>query len=56
MENRKYEDLDKAITAEIMEPFRGKVIGTVCDCCHNDDLYKADCENCNGVGHYPVQY
>lgn len=56
MENRKYEDLDKSITKTIMQDLKGVIIDTVCCACGGIDPAKQECENCNGEGHYEIEY
>ena len=53
----KYSDIDKSITKRIMGPFKGKVIDTICPYCKGKKYFgKKKCADCNGEGHYKIQY
>lgn len=53
----KYEELDKAMTKEIMPEFKGQVIDSVCAVCKGDGVISGKkCDNCEGKGHYKIEY
>lgn len=56
MEYRKYEELDKAVSKEIMAEFKDEPIDTVCPHCKGEEPLKSECEDCNGEGHYLLTY
>lgn len=58
MQRNKYFDVDKVISNQIMKEFKGKIIDSICSSCDGKGSFKhgSECENCNGIGHYKIQY
>lgn len=58
MSRDKFEETDKAVTKEIMDYFKGKIVNMICPDCSGSghDAEYETCENCKGDGCYDVQY
>lgn len=57
MEN-KYHDVDKSMTEKIMKEFSGKIVDVTCPSCNGEKVNANNekCFNCQGEGHYEIQY
>jgi DnaJ-class molecular chaperone len=57
MEQDKFYELDKRVSKEIMKEFKGVQIDSVCYKCNGEkEVRGVKCENCNGEGHYVIEY
>ena len=56
--NRKYEQIDKAISKKIMNQVKGQVIESRCQECYGSGKYtdNSTCKHCGGKGSYNIQY
>lgn len=62
----KYYELDKTISKEVMGKCKGQIVDSICPYCNGLKYYEVfnsdkscthiPCENCNGKGHYKIQY
>jgi hypothetical protein len=56
MNNDKYESIDKQVSKEIMQEFKGVAIEHVCPFCKADPELMDDCQDCKGEGKYKIIY